>query len=72
MSGQVGALRGRCQHIIVDRTGFTLKNADDRLMVQTVHPKIYKASCPYDFRSLDIVNVPSVYKGFVFELNPNA
>lgn len=86
-------VKRKLQYIIVDRTGFTLKNADDRLTVQTVHPKIYKASYPcwffnekkflrffldrgyvlhYDFKSLDIANVPSVYKGFVFELNPNA
>ena len=39
-------VKRKIQYIIVDRTRFTLKNVDDRLTVQMVHPKIYKPSYP--------------------------
>lgn len=42
-------VKRKIQYIIVDRTRFTLKNVDDRLTVQMVHPKIYKPSYPVGF-----------------------
>lgn len=74
-------------YIIVDRTGFTLSDCE-RITVQQVPSKIYKASYPCrffaetsfvelfkkngytmkaDFPSLDNANVPSIYKGFIFQ-----
>lgn len=72
--------------VVVDRCGFTLDGAE-RITVQRVPEKIYKASYPCrffveedfvalftergyeliaDFQAMDAVNVPSVYKGFIF------
>lgn len=78
----------RIKHILIDRTPFI--KGRDRITIQKVHPKIYKASYPcwffneakfidffstdyemiVEFDSLDVANIVSEFKGFLFILKP--
>lgn len=83
------AMDHQIKYILVDRTGFTL-NEKERITLQKVPDKIYRATYPcrffsepeflsffkennytliFDFNALDQANIPSVYKGFLFERN---